>query len=132
MEWNSSYAARFDHLRKGGVIEPSFPDSEKIYEAVKDKLDPRSIAKDKAREVLIKKLLPRVAFIVEWSSTPFAEGLKVFLSSSETASDYDELRLANDDVQRSIERKLGPYLQSDWKATLNAAIIEAAPELRNP
>jgi hypothetical protein len=132
MEWNESCDARYEQLRKVGRAESSVPDSEKVYEAVRDKLNPESIAKDKALDLLFRTWLPRVAEVIEWASGPFVSGLRAFFTSSSIASDYDELRICNVDIQTALNKKLMPYMEPDWKSKLNTAVQQAGQELRTP
>jgi len=130
--WGRAYDARYNELRAKGRVEKATPDADKIFEAVSSKLNPLEIAKDKARDALVKKYLARLAPVVEWAGGSVAEGLKAFLDSSEIATDYDELRLINDDIQSRVATLLQPFVKPDWKETLNQAVREAGPQLRKP
>lgn len=130
--WAEAYGKQFDQLRAAHRIEKSTPDSEKIFEAVKSKLDPIDIAKDKAVDSIVKKLLPKAAVVLKWASTPLGVALQAFFNSSEIATDYDELRLMNEDLQSRFMEKLGPSLKPNWKDLLNSATQQAAPQLVAP
>lgn len=130
--WEKAYDARFNELRRSGKLERSTPDSEKIYEAVKEKLNPIEIAKDKAKEELLKKYLPRLAPLMKWAGGPIGTALQAFFNSSEIATDYDELRLMNNDLQELILKQLSPLLKPDWNAQLRQAVEAAGPQLRMP
>jgi hypothetical protein len=65
-------------------------------------------------------------------STPLGVALQAFFNSSEIATDYDELRLMNDDLQSRFMEKLGPSLRPNWKNLLNSATQQAAPQLVAP
>jgi hypothetical protein len=130
--WGHAFGARFDALRKQGRVERSTPDSEKIFEALNAKLNPVEIAKDKAKDALVKRYLASAAAILEWASKPVAEALKAFFNASEIASDYDELRIMNDDIQKRIAVLLSPYVVADWRQRLEGAAQEAAPQLKLP
>lgn len=127
--WGQSYDAQFDYLRKQGRVDQSTPDSEKIFEAVKDKLDPIQIAKDQLLEDLAKQYVPRLATVLEFASSPLGQALAAFFNSSEIASDYDELRLMDDDLQQRFANLLASTLVADWKDQLKAAVTAAAPGL---
>jgi hypothetical protein len=96
--WGRAYGDRYDWLRKKGRVESSTPDAEKIRKLVLDRLDPRSIAKDRATDAILKKYLPTLAALVQWAKNPITAALYAFFNCSEIASDYDELRLMNEDL----------------------------------
>ncbi len=117
-------------FEKRGVLKKATPDADKIFEAVSSKLNPLEIAKDKTVDALVKKYFARLAPVVEWAGGSIAEGFNAFFDSSEIATDYDELRLMNDDIQSRVSTLLQPYFKPDWKQTLNQAVKEAGPQLR--
>ncbi len=41
--------------------------------------------------------------------------LKAFFSSSEIASDYSELKLMNDSIQKKLAGLLAPHMKPDWR-----------------
>ncbi len=128
--WGMAYEARYNELRKKGRVEKATPDADKIFESVSSKLNPLEIAKDKTVDALVKKYFARLAPVVEWAGGSIAEGFNAFFDSSEIATDYDELRLMNDDIQSRVSTLLQPYFKPDWKQTLNQAVKEAGPQLR--
>jgi hypothetical protein len=132
--WAASYDRQYDFLRSRGHLEKSTPDAEKIFAEVESKVDPIDIVSDKVKdkilETAVKRYLSRLAPLLKFASSPFAAALKAFFDSSEIASDYDELRLMNDDLQARISAKLAPYLKPDWQVRLNSAAQQAAPALR--
>jgi hypothetical protein len=130
--WGSAYGDRFDALRKARRIETATPDSAKIFAEVNSRLNPIDIAKDKSEEVLLKKYLSWVATLMEWMEKPLSQALKAFFDGSETATDYDELKLMNDDIQKRVMVLLDPHLRSDWKDKLKRAVIDASPQLIKP
>jgi hypothetical protein len=130
--WGEAYVTRFNELRKQGRIEKSTPDADKIFEEVNAKLNPIEIAKDKLEERLLKKYLSWLATIMEWADKPIAIVLKAFFNSSEIATDYQELRLMNDSIQKVAVSLLEPHMRSDWKDKLGIAVRAAGPQLRRP
>jgi hypothetical protein len=131
MQWNAAYDKQYNALRASGRLQKSTPDADKIFEAIKGKLDPREMAKDQAVDALVKKFLPKVAPVLKWASdNPFMVALKAFFTSSEIASDYDELRLMNDDLQGRFMSILTPKLDPDWNDKFKAAVNEAVPSIR--
>ena len=130
--WGESFGARFNSLRKQGRVEQSTPDSEKIFDEINSKLNPVEIAKDKALEAILKRYLAFAATALEWAEKPLAVALKAFFDSSEIATDWDELRLMNDDIQKRVAVLLAPHMRTDWKERLNAAAQAAGPQLRRP
>ena len=134
--WAASYDKQYDFLRSRGRLERSTPDAEKIFAEVESKVNPIDIVsdkvKDKVLEAAVKRYLAKLAPILKFASSPLAAALKAFFESSEIASDYDELRLMNDDLQTSISTQLSPYLKPDWKTRLNSAVQAAAPSLQKP
>lgn len=130
MQWNAAYDAQYNALRASGHLQTSTPDADKIFEAVKDKLDPREMAKDQAVDALVKKFLPKVAPVLKFASdNPFMVALKAFFTSSEIATDYDELRLMNDDLQDRFMNDLKPSLDPDWNDKFKAAVSDAVPSI---
>jgi hypothetical protein len=134
--WAASYDKQYNWLRSKGRLEKSVPDADKIFEEIKSKVDPLDIVTDKIKDKLIetavKRYLSRLAPLVVFASSPIVQALKAFFNSSEIASDYDELRLMNDDIQRRLATQLSPYLKPDWKTLLNSAAQQAGPSLRRP
>jgi hypothetical protein len=132
--WGTAYDAQYDSLRKRGHLDRSTPDSEKFYEAVKSKIDPREIVKDRAEDAVLKWAfsLAKLGCVLEWVKLPPIEALKQFFKSSEIATDYDELRLANDIIQQEIALQLGPYLKPDWNSRLSTAVDQSTPQWRVP
>jgi hypothetical protein len=132
--WGQAYDAQYDSLRKQGRLERSTPDSEKFYEAVKSKIDPLDIAKDHAEDAALKWVfgLAKIGFVLEWVRLPAVEVLKQSFKSSDTASDYDELQLADDIIQQEIALQLAPFLKSDWNSRLSTAVDQATPQWKVP
>jgi hypothetical protein len=128
--WAKSYDTQFNALRKQGRIEKSTPDSEKIFEAVKSQLDPIEISKDQVVDDLVKKYLPKAAPVLKFASGPIGAALGAFFNSSEIATDYDELRLMNDQIQQAVLALLQPSLDSDWQSSLQQAVKNAVPQLK--
>lgn len=128
--WGKAFDIRYDALRKEGHVQTSTPDSEKIFGAIKSKIDPIEVAKDKAIDELLKKYLPGAAAVMKFASGPISTALQTFFNSSEIATDYDELRLMNDDLQRRITALLESSLDPDWQSKLQNAVHEAMPLLR--
>lgn len=130
MVWGKVFDTQYDALRKQGRVQSSTPDSEKIFEAVKSKIDPIEVAKDKAIDELLKKYLPGAASVMKFASGPISTALQTFFNSSEIATDYDELRLMNDDLQQRIIALLQSSLDPDWQSKLLNAVHDAVPLLR--
>jgi hypothetical protein len=132
LAWGQAYDQQYEALRSKGKLQKSTPDADKIFDEVKSHLDPVEVAKDKAIDALLKKYLPRVAAVLEWAEKPVAVALKAFFDSSEIATDYDELRLMNDSIQKRVGTLLEPFMVSDWKTKFEKAVSEAAPQLKLP
>lgn len=130
--WGKAFDTQFDNLRKQHRVERAVPDSEKIYEAIKSKIDPLDIVTDRAREAAIKRFLPRLEFVVKWASGPIGAALQAFFTPSDIATDYDELRLMNDQLQEQMLNVLRPSLRPNWNDQLKSAVQSAAPQLRMP
>jgi hypothetical protein len=132
--WGAAYNTQYEVLRRQGRIERSTPDSERFYEAVKSKIDPREIAKDRVEDAILKWVfsLAKIGFVLEWVRLPVVEAVKQFFKSSEIATDYDELQLADDIIQQEIALQLTPYLKPDWNTRLSTAVDDAAPQWRVP
>lgn len=75
----------YNNLAKKGKLEKSTPDSEKIRDPIKSKLDPLEIAKDKAINALVKHYLPQSLPFLEWANNP--------MSSSRWQRSLDQTRL---------------------------------------
>jgi len=130
--WGRAYADRYNSLRKAAHLERATPDAEKLFEAVNSHLNPVDIAKDKVEDLVLKRYLSWAATLAEWAEKPLSQALKAFFDSSETATDYDELRLMNDDLQKRIIIILEEHMQPGWKDKLDRAVTDALPELRRP
>lgn len=132
MLWAASYGKQYDALRASGHLDRSTPNSQKIFEEVSSKLNPVDIAKDKAIDALVKRFLPRLAFLFKFAETPLGVALKAFFSSTDIASDLDELNLINDDLSKRFADLLEPFLQADWNDKLKAAAKSSMPALGLP
>jgi hypothetical protein len=132
--WAAAYDKQYEWLRAKGRLQQSTPDADKIFETVKSKLDPIEVAsdklKDKALEALVKRYFSRLAPLVKFAGGPIGEALKAFFNSSEIATDYDELRLMNDDIQQRVALLLQPYLKPNWQSLVDTAARQAAPAIR--
>jgi hypothetical protein len=128
--WGAAFGARYDYLRRQHHLDTATPDSDKIFEEVNSKLNPIEIAKDKALDAILKRYLSWLATLVEWTEKPIAVALKAFFNSSEIASDYDELKQMNDDLQKRFAAQLASYLKPDWRQRLTNAVNAATPQLR--
>ena len=128
--WGQAYARQFDWLRAHGRLTESAPDSQKVFDEVSSRLDPLQVSKDRAEEALLKRYLPLIATIMGWLEKPFVQGLKISAISSDTATDYDELELMNNDLQRRIAILLEPYLQPNWKTSLATALEKSLPSFQ--
>jgi|ERR1022692_3975663 hypothetical protein len=117
--WASAYGARYDELRKQGRLEESTPDAQKISESVQSKINPIEFAKDAAKDAILKAVLSKAAFLVDFFES---DGLNAFFNSSEIKSDYDELRLMDKILQSEITKQLEPYMKTDWRARLRQAV----------
>ena len=117
--WASAYGARFDELRRKGHLEKSTPDSGKVSDAVESKIDPVDFAEDTADEAILKAVLGKLAFLVEFFNS---DALNAFFNSSEIKSDYDELQLMDRILQKQITQQLEPYMKADWREQLKQAI----------
>jgi hypothetical protein len=90
------------------------------------------IAKDKVDDALFKRHFPMLAPVVGWANTPIIPTLEAFVDSEDVATDYNELRLMNNAIQRQVNESLIPYLKSDWQDQLTKAVEQAAPQLKMP
>ena len=131
--WGQAYASRFDELRAKGQIQEATPDSEKIKEAIRSKLDPVEVTKDEIEDAvlkgLVKKFLPQLAPVLKFASGKLATVLSAFFDSTEIATDYQELKLMNDDLQNQFAARLSVVLKPNWNDLLNKAVEQAAPQL---
>jgi hypothetical protein len=132
--WAVSYDKQYNWLRSKGRLQQSVPDSEKIFDELRSKVDPLDIVTDKVKdkiiETAVKRYFSRLAPVVVIASGPIGQALKAFFTSSDIATDYDELRLMNEDIQARVSTLLAPYLKTDWKAMLTNAAQQAVPSLK--
>jgi hypothetical protein len=132
--WAGSYDKQYNWLRSKGQLQKSVPDSEKIFDELRSKVDPLDIVadkvKDKVIETAVKRYFSRLAPLVVIASGPIGQALKAFFTSSDIATDYDELRLMNEDIQARVSALLAPYLKPDWKSMLTNAVQQAVPSLK--
>jgi hypothetical protein len=56
------------------------------------------------------------------AGSAWVTALKASLTSSEIASDFDELELMNRLMQKEIIKELTPFMVPDWKVKLNRAV----------
>jgi hypothetical protein len=101
--------SQFDALRKQGHLKEALPESERIYEAIVSNFNPFEIAKDKVDDALFKRHFPMLAPVVGWANTPIIPTLEAFVDSEDVATDYNELRLLNNAIQRQVNESLIPY-----------------------
>src|SRR5438045_2001861 len=73
--WGKAFDMQFDNLRRQHRVERAVPDSEKIYEAIKSRIDPLDFVADRAKEAAIKRFLPRLEFVAKWASGPIGTAL---------------------------------------------------------
>jgi len=130
--WGHSFDQGYDTLRKRGRIESSTPESQRVFETVSAECGPLSFAIDKAEESLLKRYVPTLASVLEWANGPIMVALKAFMEPQDVASDFEELKLIDDDIQESMLKTLEPHFQPDWKDRLNLAVEKAVPLLKAP
>ncbi len=71
-----------------------------------------------------------LATLVEWADAPLIAVLSAFLTPQDVATDYDELKLMDDAIQRRISDILSPYLVPDWKDQMGKVVQQSAPQLK--
>jgi hypothetical protein len=133
--WGHAYDLEFDRLRKSKNIDRSTSDAEYIEEKVAEKLNPYDFAKDHANEELnkmVKKYLPLVGSVIEWSGAPWVVAFKEFFRANVAGTDYDDLETMDHQIQENFARQLDPYLNPLWKQNLNQATNDAAPQIAAP
>jgi len=126
--WDKAFDAQFDSLRKSHHLESATPEAERIEGAVNDNFNPIEIIKDKAKETLVKEILPKLATLLKWVSSKLAVVLSTFLESQDVATDYDELKLMNDAIQDRVFNALDPYLTPDWTDELAKTVTRSFPQ----
>ncbi len=85
---------------------------------------------DHAQDAFLKTCLGPLAFLIEWSNATPVVALKTFLDGPETASDFDELQIMDEVIQKEISDQLRPFLKANWQDQLSQAIVQAAPQWR--
>jgi hypothetical protein len=127
--WGKAFDAQYHALRQTGHLEQATPDDERVEEILNGILNPIDIATDHAEDAILKQCLGGFGFIVEWSSNPAVGTLKTFFDNSpEVATDYDELLLMDDLIQREVGEQLEPFMKPTWQTQLSQAIDQAAPQ----
>lgn len=121
--WSSAYERQLLWLVKHDRVQKGEHDYDKIVDAI----HPANLAASRAQEVVLRRYFKQVARII---CSAAAEGVLVFFDASSIATDYDELELMNQELQRQFIRKLEPYLAHDWKAALREELQRAEPRLR--
>lgn len=81
-------------------------------------------------KALVKKFLPQLAPVLKFAGSKLATALAAFFSSTEIATDYQEVKVMNDDLQDQFATRLAPVLKPNWKDLLNTAVEQAAPQLQ--
>ncbi len=136
VQWDRAY--RVAYLRVKGQRRTT-SDVDKILEELRSKVDPIEWAKDKLVDAAVKNYLPRLAPLVDFLASAPATALTVFLTPSQTASDFDELESLNKDVQTLLFSLTSNALRDDWKMRYTTLIQQiplspkpSAPEIRLP
>jgi len=127
--WSQRYESRLDSLQRAGQAKKSDPFRTTLPGFIAEELNPISIAEDAAVDALAKKYFPRLAPLLHLIPTKVAVPLKAFLGSTETATEYDELRNDNDLVQQLVESLLDPYLKAGWRKSVTGAMEAAVQRL---
>jgi hypothetical protein len=127
--WSQRYESRLDTLARAGQANKSDPFRTTLPGFIAEELNPISLAQDAAVDALAKKYFPRLASVLHLIPTKVAVPLKAFFGSTETATEYDELRNDNDLVQQLVESLLDPYFRSGWRKSVTGAMEAAAQRL---
>ena len=130
--WSNAFGKEYDTLRKRGRLEKAVPESERIREVLNDNFNPVEIAKDQAREVLLERCCKTVAFIMKWAGAPMIAALQAYFDGQDTATDWDELRNMNDELQGIVLSRMRPYMRPDWQARLTGAVEQSRQQLKLP
>lgn len=129
--WGRVFEKEVDRLKRAGRLKTAQRDADKIQGWFEDQIDPLSYAQDAALEALLKKYLPRMATVLGLLEAPLG-GIAVFFDSSEIATDFDELRFLNAQIQERIAAKISPHLDKAWRGGLEEIGRRAGPALRAP
>jgi len=132
VSWANAYDVQIEALRRQGRLERATPAAERVERVLDENFNPISIAQDQAEEALLKRYLPKLAVLFEWASAPWVAAAKAYFDGQDIATDYDELRQANDLIQEQIMTLLAPHLRSDWKDRLNEIAVAAGAQLKKP
>ena len=140
MHWDAVFRTRAASLPKDAATS----DTDKILEKVKEKVDPvewlrdniKDQVKDYAKESLerlVQRYLCRLSTVSSFviSKAPVADVFFAAFSSSEVASDIDELKQANLDVQRTFLFVMDPLLRRGWEVDYAASVrnVLAGPQI---
>jgi hypothetical protein len=127
--WGNAFDKEYEVLRKKGRLERAVPDSVKIKERLWEQINPISLAKDAALDAIVKRYFARLAPFIKFATGPIRSVVDAAIIPSDIATDYDELRMMNDDIQRKIAGLLRPHLRPDWELLFQNAAASAAPQL---
>lgn len=130
-EWDKVFRKAYLGLKNQPRSES---DLEKIKKEVFDAINPIEWSKEKARDAVIRRYLPRLSPVMKFLSSAPVAALTAYLTPSEIASDLDELELANKEVQDALFPILMLNARSDWKSTLTESlghIRPPGPEIRS-
>lgn len=129
--WGRAFEGEVERLKRAGRLKTAERDADKIQGWFEDQIDPLSHAQDAALEALLKKYLPRLATVLGLLEAPLG-GFAAFFDSSEIATDFDELRFLNDQIQERIAAKISPHLDKAWRVEYEKIGRRAGPALRTP
>jgi hypothetical protein len=126
--WGKAFDAQFDTLRQTGDLKTSTPDGNVVEAFLEEKVDPIEIAKDHAKDVMLKLWLKQFPTALKWVTSPEFAALEAYFEhQSSVATNYDELVLMNDVIQQEIAEQLEPFMKPTWQDQFSQAVDQAIP-----
>lgn len=124
--WDAKFESEYEVFRRSKQLKSAKSDYELIMEEIEKQIDPREIVKEKIAEKIrtrvsawfvkrFKQMAPVVRFLGSRIVSLGLTGVGAFLKPSEIATDWDERRHLNDQIQDDIANKLMPLLKPDWR-----------------
>lgn len=130
-EWDARYKKAYLALQKQGRSKSEI---EKLQEEVLGELNPIEIVKDKGIESLVKRYLSKLAPLMGFIKSTPVTALVKFLKPSSIATDFDELIVTNEEIQKEMWAILKPVLRDDWQVRYKDILSAVAdrPQFRAP
>lgn len=139
--WDARFEKEYHQFLSGKNVKNSQSDYDKLKEEIGSKINPADIVQDEISENLKKKvakwvakrfkqLAPVVYFLESKIATLASTAIGAFLTPSEIATDWDERKGTNDQIQEEISKKMAPFFKPDWKVQFKSQVGPTLERMR--